>query len=100
MSQFLEQSKLFDQVIRLDEQERIEPMAVINHFFDNYRLHEWRHYLWTMVEAGLTTDSVAFSDPQERADLLLHYEDLEKLLEAVCLLWQRHDAVSSTGEES
>jgi hypothetical protein len=52
-------------------------------------LHEWRHNLWTMVEVCLTTGNVEFNDPAERANLLLRYEDLEKLLEATWLILQQ-----------
>jgi len=88
MSQFLEQPELFDQVVRLEEGERQEPLGVIEKFFSDYKLHECRHILWTMVEACLTTDHSDFSEPEERADLLLRYNDLEKLLEASYLLLQ------------
>ncbi|HWK04506.1 MAG TPA: hypothetical protein VNS58_12785 [Puia sp.] len=100
MSQFLEQPKLFDQVMRLEEKERREPLAVIGRFFSDYRLHECRHILWTMVEACLTTDHSDFSEPEERADLLLRYNDLERLLEASYLLLQeREGQVSPEGQE-
>lgn len=86
MSQYLEQPELFDQVMRLEEGEKKEPLGVIEKFFSDYKLHECRHILWTMVEACLTTDHSDFSEPEERADLLLRYNDLEKLLEANYLL--------------
>jgi hypothetical protein len=35
-----------------------------------------------MVETCLTTDNAGFSDAEERGNLLLHYRDLERLLEA------------------
>jgi hypothetical protein len=91
MSQFLEQSGLFDQVIRLGAEEQKDPFLMIDRFFTDYRLHEWRHNLWTMVEVCLTTDNVEFSDPEERANLLLRYNDLEKLLEAAWLILQRRN---------
>lgn len=86
MSQYLEQPQLFDQVMRLEEGERKEPLGVIDRFFTDYKLHEFRHILWTMVETCLTTDNSDFSEPGERADLLLRYNDLEKLLEASYLV--------------
>jgi hypothetical protein len=92
MSQFLEQKELFDQVLRLREEEKREPIIVIERFFGDYRLHECRHYLWTMVETCLTTDSTEFSDPEERANLLLRYKDLEGFLEAGYLLLLQHGA--------
>jgi hypothetical protein len=96
MSQFLEQSGLFDQVIRLGAEEKEAPFLTINRFFNDYRLHEWRHNLWTMVEICLTTDNAEFNDPQERANLLLRYDDLEKLLEATWLLFQQHNPLTTS----
>jgi hypothetical protein len=93
MSPFLEQKDLFDKVLRLNEEERRNPMIVIERFFGDYRLHECRYNLWMMVETCLTTDNAEFSDPDERADLLLRFRDLEGLLEAGYLLQLRHIAV-------
>jgi hypothetical protein len=87
MSQYLEQSELFDQVLRLAEEDRKEPIRVIQRFFTDYRLHECRHILWSIVETCLTTDNSEFSEPEERADLILRYEHIEELLEASYLLW-------------
>ncbi|MES1161103.1 MAG: hypothetical protein ABUM51_10125 [Bacteroidota bacterium] len=86
MSQFFEQAELFDQVLRLEQKERREPFVVIEQFFSDYRLHECRHILWSMVESCLTSDHSDFSEPEERADLLLRYDHLEKLVEACYLL--------------
>ncbi len=90
MSQFLEQKELFDGVLLLREEEKRDPMVVLERFFSDYRLHECRHHLWTMVETCLTTDNTGFSDPEERGNLLLHYRDLERLLEAGAMLLQQH----------
>jgi hypothetical protein len=86
MSQYLEQKELFDKVLHLKEEERQDPMLAIERFFADYRLHECRHHLWTMVETCLITDNACFSDAEERGNLLLHYRDLERLLEASVLL--------------
>jgi hypothetical protein len=99
MSQFLEQKELFDGVLLLREEERRDPIAVFERFFSDYRLHECRHHLWTMVETCLTTDNAGFSDPEERGNLLLHYQDLQRLLEAgALLLQQRHLQSASPGK--
>jgi len=99
MSPFLEQKEPFDQVLRLGKEEQRDPYAVVERFFGDYRLHECRHYLWTMVETCLTTDNVEFSDPDERANLLLRYRELERLVEAVYLLLLQHDPGSRTGAQ-
>ena len=82
MLPFLEQKELFDSILHLKEEERQDPMLAIERFFADYRLHECRHHLWTMVETCLTTDNAAYSDAEERSNLLCHYRDLERLLEA------------------
>lgn len=87
MSQYLERSELFDQIIRLAEEDRKEPIRVIQRFFSDYRLHECRHILWSIVETCLTTENSEFSEPEERANLMLRYEHFEELLEASYLLW-------------
>jgi hypothetical protein len=93
MSQYLEQPALFDQVVRLSGEERENPLIVMERFFTDYRLHECRHNLWMMVETCLTTDNVEFSEPEERANLLLRYRDLEELLEACWLLWRQRAGI-------
>ena len=99
MSQFLEQKELFDGILLLGAEEVREPMDVLERFFSDYRLHECRDHLWTMVETCLTTDNTGFSDPEERGNLLLHYRDLQRLLEAgALLLQQRHLQSASPGK--
>jgi len=86
MSKFLEQRELFDKVLCLDEEDRQEPLRVFRRFFSDYRLHELRHILWGMVEVCLTTENDGFSEPEERADLLLRFKHFEELLEAGWLM--------------
>jgi hypothetical protein len=97
MSHFLEQPGLFDQPIRLEPGERQDPFRVVQDFFVDYRLYEWRDHLWNMVETCLSTDNDAFAEPGERADLLQHYKDLEALLEAAWLLVEQHKGRPDAG---
>jgi len=90
MSQFLEKKELFDRILLLKDEERQDPMGVIERFFSDYRLHECRHTLWAMVETCLTTENAEFSDPEERGNLLQRYRDLERFLEAGTLLLEAH----------
>jgi hypothetical protein len=90
MSQFLEKKELFDRILLLKDEERQDPMGVIERFFSDYRLHECRHTLWAMVETCLTTENTEFSDPEERGNLLQRYRDLERFLEAGNLLLEAH----------
>jgi hypothetical protein len=94
MSQFLEQKELFDRILLLQEDEVREPMEVFERFFSDYHLHECRYILWTMVETCLTTDNPEFSEPAERASLMMNYKNLQRLLEAGALMLQRHLATA------
>ena len=94
MSLFLEQKELFDRILLLQEDEVREPMEVLERFFSDYHLHECRSILWTMVETCLTTDNPGFSEPAERASLMMNYKNLERVLEAGALLLERHLATA------
>ena len=94
MSCFLERKEVFDEVLLLGEEEVRDPVAVFERFFSDYRLHECRYILWAMVETCLTTDNTEFGNPEERADLLLRYKDLERLLEAGTLLVKQRKKTS------
>ena len=104
MSLFIEQKELFDRILLLGEEEVREPIAVFEQYFSDYRLHECRYILWAMVETCLTTENTEYSDPADRANLLLHYKNLERLLEAGTLLLRKYRAgggqAMAAGEKS
>jgi hypothetical protein len=97
MTPFREQNELFDQILLLEEDEAREPMDVFERFFSDYHLHECRNILWTMVVTCLTTDNTEFSEPAERASLIMNYKNLERLLEAGTLLLEKHKLTTPAG---
>ncbi len=88
MSPLFERKELFNQILWLGEEEVKDPFLVFERFFTDYRLYECRYTLWSMVETCLTTDNTEFSDPEERANLLLRSRHFEQLMEAGYLLLQ------------
>jgi hypothetical protein len=82
MFPFLIHPNLYEQPMWLSKEEKGAPLQVFERLFENYKLHELRYILWQMVEACLTSENSEFAEPCERADLLLHYQELEKVLEA------------------
>jgi hypothetical protein len=94
MTPFREQNELFDRILLLEEDEAREPMDVFERFFSDYHLHECRNILWTMVVTCLTTDNTEFSEPADRASLIMNYKNLERLLEAGTLLLEKHKLTS------
>ena len=82
MFPFLIQPHLYEQPMWLSKEEKEAPLLVLQKFFEDYKLNELRFYLWQMVEACLTSENSQFAEPVERADLLFHYQALEKVMEA------------------
>lgn len=82
MSQYLNRPDLFDQLMVLTEDQKRNPKAVIERFFEDYRLHECRDILRTVMEACLTSDSAAYSEPEAREDLITQVRHIEELMEA------------------
>ena len=77
------------QPMRLDEDQRQDPMGVLEYCFENYRLEEWKDLLREMVEVCLTTDNVEFGEVDQRAGLLQQCKELEGLVEAAWLIVRR-----------
>lgn len=98
MTPFLEQKELFDRILLLSEDEMLEPLEVFERFFSDYHLHECRYILWAMVETCLTTDNTEFSEPAERASLMMNCRNLERLLEAGTLILKRSLAAAQKNE--
>ncbi|MDP4151339.1 MAG: hypothetical protein Q8927_01460 [Bacteroidota bacterium] len=78
-----------EQIMRLDEDQRQDPMGVLEYCFDNYRLEEWKDLLREMLEVCLTTDNVEFAEAEQRAGLLQQCKELEGMVEAAWLLLRR-----------
>lgn len=97
MSLFLERNELFDRILLLEEEEIREPMEVFERFFSDYHLHECRYILSAMLQTCLTTDNTEFSDPAERASLMMNCKNLERFLEAGSLILEKHHATTQPG---
>lgn len=65
---------------------QISAFRALDEFYDNYKLSELRHNLRKMQEVCITTENQQYSRPLERSNLLQQIKDLEKLLEAACII--------------
>ncbi|MBC7948715.1 MAG: hypothetical protein H7Y42_12580 [Chitinophagaceae bacterium] len=72
----------------LTSQEIESPLLVYTSLFEYAHLSELRDLLWKMLKT-LTSDTWHEQTPNDRFDLVLFYEHLEKLLEAAYLLYER-----------
>ena len=83
MSIYLNNQTLFDKILFLEEDSIACADRTFRRFGDMYRLYEWREILCSWVEACLTSENDNFSEPEDRANLLVRYRHLEEVLEAI-----------------
>ena len=86
MLPFSQRSEIFNQILLLKDASPETAREYIKSFTVDYRLGECKAILWGMVETCLTCDNSDFGEPGERLDLLLQFEHLQKLFEAVFTL--------------
>lgn len=87
MNPFELHPEFYNQPIRLDKHEMSDPGEALRDIFLSTTLPEMRQALWKMVEACIgTPDESAFETPEQRQNLLLAWQDMEKALEAASLL--------------
>ncbi len=70
----------------MTEDQKKQPLKVINEFFDNTRLHEVRETIASLLKVALTTDNDEFSEPEQRASVVFFCQQLEELIEAAFIL--------------
>ena len=88
MNYFLTNPALFDHPLHLTQEEQQNPYQVLTRFCEDYRLHELRDYQWSQLEVCLTTENTSFHEPDQRADLIYRHQRIEKVLEAIFLLFK------------
>lgn len=70
----------------LSEQEAMDPMLAISRFCDLFPPATTRQTLWLWLSETLAAEDTQYEDARHRADLLLLYNELLKLLDANYLL--------------
>jgi hypothetical protein len=70
----------------LSEQELQNPMLTIRHFCELFPPAIARNILWLWLSETLAAEDTHYENAQHRADLLLFFNELQKLLDANYLL--------------
>lgn len=89
MNRYEQHKEFFSQPIRLCEEDKQDPAAVITSFFIDIHLYEVREHLSALLETALTTDNDEYAEPAKRAALLSFLQKLEEMAEAAWLLHAR-----------
>lgn len=71
-----------DQPMRLNQEELNFPRLVMDDFFTNFQLDDFRQIMWEWLTAVMSSDHPAFDSPRNRGNILFFYERLETLVEA------------------
>ncbi|HEX7904394.1 MAG TPA: hypothetical protein VF487_10975 [Chitinophagaceae bacterium] len=91
MSLYDQNENFYSKPYRLTEDQKKQPLKIIDDFFDNIRLHEVRKAIDTLLKVALTTDNDEFSEPGQRASVMFFCQQLEELIEAAYLLQSNQD---------
>lgn len=82
----MQTSQPFFHYTHLSEQESTDPMLAINRFCELFPPAAARQTLWLWLSETLAAEDTQYEDAQHRADLLLLYNELLRLLDANYLL--------------
>jgi hypothetical protein len=75
-----------NQPLRLTNEERKNPLLVLQEFFQCFHLNDSRELLWNWVVEIISSANSISSDPLERSNHIYFYEKVEELIEACYLL--------------
>ena len=78
--------EFYNQPICLTEEEKQNPLAVIENFFGDITLLELRKHLTNLLEVALVSSNTIYDEAIERVAVLCFCKQLEKLEEATSLL--------------
>jgi len=78
----MQTSQPFFHHTHLSEQESTTPMLAIDHFCELFPPATARETLWLWLSETLTAPDTHYENAQHRADLLLFYHELLRLLDA------------------
>jgi hypothetical protein len=86
---FTQNKDVFNQVMRLSQEEIDNPYLALTTFFDRHTLSEIRQVLYNLHRVAITTENTEFFDPVNRSNMQFTLENIEQLIEATSLLVQK-----------
>lgn len=72
----------YNQPLRLNEDQRQNPILILDDFFECYHLNEVRELLWNWFVEVMSSPHGISIDPHERNNHIYFYEKIEALVEA------------------
>jgi hypothetical protein len=79
----------YNQPLRLTEEQRRNPMLVVNEFFECYHLNDVRDLFWKWLVEVLSSPGSISAEALERGNSIFFYEKIELLIEACYMLMKQ-----------
>lgn len=86
MSQYKQNKDFYNTPYLLTEEQKKQPLTVIEDFFSYVHLHQAREILADLLHIALTSDSDEFHTGQDRSRIICFCNQVEQLIEAAYLL--------------
>ena len=83
MSQFEPSHEFYERPVWLSREEMEDPAKVVRDFYQNHDVGLIRVFLWNWFRESLASAELCKSGASFRGDLILYYQEIETLLEAV-----------------
>ena len=81
--------------LRLNEQEKSDPVSVLQEFFQSYHLNDIREILWAWTVTVVSSPNSFSNDHHERNNHFFFYEKVEQLIEACWRIYSQERTAGS-----
>lgn len=79
----------YNQPLRLNKEQKVNPLLIFDEFFQCYHLNETRQLLWDWLTEVITSSRSISNDSNERENHMFFYEKMEELIEAAFIIKKR-----------
>jgi hypothetical protein len=79
----------YNQPLRLNEEQKRNPLEVFEEFFQCYHLNETRQIFWDWLTEVVSSLRSISSDSNDRSNHMYFYEKMEELIEAAFIITKR-----------
>src|SRR5688572_28892586 len=79
----------YNQPLRLNKDQKRDPLIVMEEFFQCYHLNETRQTLWEWLTEVVSSSQSITNGVHDRSDHMFFYEKIEELIEAAFIIKKR-----------
>jgi hypothetical protein len=79
----------YNEPLRLNKEQRLDPLQVFNEFFHCYHLNETRQICWEWLTEVVSSSRSISNESLDRCNHMFFYEKIEELIEAAFIITKR-----------